>query len=262
MSCPSKASPRFAVGYSERIGRRPSMEDELVMLGMGPRIRENEDYFAVFDGHGGIRVAEFCAKNLHKKLRYALATGLDPKESLHYAFNETDALVKHEKICGSTALVALIIDHILYVANAGDSRAVLGSRGKKATRLSFDHKPNLDSEKERITKVGGFVQMVGGVSRVNGVLAVSRAIGDNYLKPYVVAEPFISETHVTDEHLFVILACDGVWDVLSDEQVVNLVSPIETPQRAAEVVCGTAFSMGSEDNISVIVVYLKDREHW
>jgi len=61
MVCPVKGSTRFPVGYSECIGRRPTMEDQIVILGMGPRIRETEDYFAIFDGHGGSYVAEHCA---------------------------------------------------------------------------------------------------------------------------------------------------------------------------------------------------------
>jgi len=262
MVCPPKHSPRFAVGYSESIGRRPTMEDELVVLGMGPRLRENEDYYAVFDGHGGTRVAQFCAKNLHKKVRYALAIGQDPKESLKHAFKETDEQLKEEKSCGSTALVSFITDNKLFVANVGDSRAVLGSRGEKAERLSVDHKPSLHSERTRISKSGGSVQMVGGVWRVNGVLAVSRAFGDFFLKPHVSSKPYISETELTDEHLFLVLACDGVWDVLTDEQVVKLVCTIDSPDRAAEVIRRTAFTRGSDDNISVIVVYLKDRNLW
>jgi len=262
MAVPPTQSYRYAVGYSESIGIRPSMEDELVILGLGPRIRENEDYFAVFDGHGGPRVSEFCAKILHKKIRNSLAVGMPPIESLKQAFLETDELVKEEKVCGSTALVALILDNILYVANIGDTRAVLGSKGLNATRLSVDHKPSLQSEKERICQIGGSVQMLGGVWRVNGVLAVSRSFGDYFLKPFVIAEPFISETQLTDEHLFLVLACDGVWDVLSDEQVVCIVSQVESPDIAAEIIRRTAFTRGSEDNISVIVIYLQDPSQW
>jgi len=262
MTCPAIGSPRFNVGYSESIGRRPTMEDELVILGMGPRLRENEDYFAVFDGHGGPRVAEFCAKTLHKKLRYYLTLGNNPRESLLQSFSATDDLLNHEKVCGSTALVIFISDNKIFSANAGDSRAVLGSREDKYQRLSIDHKPSLQSEKERISISGGSVQLVGGVWRVNSVLAVSRAFGDFFLKPHVIVEPFISETDLTENDLFVVLACDGVWDVLTDEQVVLLVMGTETAERAAEVIRRTAFSRGSDDNISVIVVFLKDKQAW
>jgi len=262
MICPAIGSPRFNVGYAESIGRRPTMEDELVILGMGPRLRENEDYFAVFDGHGGPHVAEFCAKTLHKKLRYYLTLGNDPRQSLLQSFSDTDDLLREEKVCGSTALVVFISDNKIFSANAGDSRVVLGSREEKCQRLSIDHKPSLQSEQERISMSGGTVQLVNGVWRVNGVLAVSRAFGDFFLKPHVTVEPFISETVITNDNLFVILACDGVWDVLTDEQVVNLVMSTENAERAAEVIRRTAFSRGSDDNISVIVVFLKDKKEW
>jgi len=83
-----------------------------------------------------------------------------------------------------------------------------------------------------------------------------------FLKPHVSSKPYISETVLNDDHLFLVLACDGVWDVLSDEQVVTLVSQMDSPDRAAEVIRRTAFTRGSDDNISVIVIFLKDRSLW
>jgi len=262
MTCEPKASCRFAVGYAESIGRRPTMEDEVVILGMGPRIRENEDYFAIFDGHGGPYVAEQCAKQLHKKFRYSLTLGNNIKESLLTSFSQMDEELKDEKNCGSTGLISFIIDSTLYIANVGDSRAVIGLRGEQAIRLSIDHKPGLQSEKERICRVGGQVQMISGAWRVNGILAVSRAFGDFSLKPYVSAIPYISETSLTPDHLFLVMACDGLWDVLSDDQVVSIVASQSTAHEAAELLRRTAFTRGSDDNISVIVIFLQDHKLW
>jgi len=262
MVFPPLGSTRYPIGYAESIGRRPTMEDQVVIMGMGPRLRENEDYFAIFDGHGGSFVAEECAKYLHKKLRNALYTISDIKEAIDFSFTKMDEEFTSERTCGSTGLMAFITQSTLYIANIGDSRAVLGLTGEKAMRLSIDHKPGLQSEKDRICRIGGMVQQISGAWRVNGVLAVSRAFGDYALKPYVSSTPYISETVLTSEHLFLVLACDGLWDVLSDEQVVTIVSQQSTPHEAAELLRRTAFTRGSDDNISVVVIFLKDKRLW
>jgi len=153
--------------------------------------------------------------------------------------------------CGTTALVALILNNKLYIANAGDTRAVL-CRGDKAIRLSFDHKPNEKEETDRIIAAGGTVKG----KRVNGMLAVSRAIGDAFLQPYVTADPYISDTDITPEDKFLILACDGLWDVFTDDAAVTEILHEKDAQQAAETLKNAAYELGSLDNISVIVVLL------
>ncbi|XVE58656.1 hypothetical protein DITRI_Ditri04bG0186200 [Diplodiscus trichospermus] len=116
---------------------------------------------------------------------------------------------------GSTAVVALLTPEHIVVANCGDSRAVL-SRGGKAIPLSFDHKPDRSDELERIEAAGGRVIFVNG-ARVEGILAMSRAIGDKYLKPVVTSEPEITFTKREPEDECLILASDGLWDVMSSD---------------------------------------------
>lgn len=123
---------------------------------------------------------------------------------------------------GCTAVVALVTKEKVYVANAGDSRAVL-SRHKKAIALSEDHKPAHVTERERIVAAGGFVTEIGGISRVNGNLSLSRAIGDLRYKQnpdleraaqIITAQPDIRAMDLTPKDDFIVLACDGIWDVL------------------------------------------------
>ena len=123
---------------------------------------------------------------------------------------------------GCTAVVALLSHRDLYIANAGDSRAVL-SRGGKALALSNDHKPGQLEERERIVKAGGFLSDIGGVCRVNGNLNLSRAIGDLRYKnnmeldrasQIITAEPDVEHVMLEPEDRFLVLACDGVWDVM------------------------------------------------
>jgi protein phosphatase 1G len=131
--------------------------------------------------------------------------------------------VEDEVQAGCTAVVALLRQNQLYVANAGDSRAVL-SRNGNALALSQDHKPGHVEERERIVKAGGFLSEIGGITRVNGNLNLSRAIGDLRYKnnaelhpaaQIITAEPDIEHISLQSEDRFLILACDGIWDVMS-----------------------------------------------
>eukprot|EP01094_Clydonella_sp_ATCC50884_P003800 TRINITY_DN12914_c0_g1_i1.p1 TRINITY_DN12914_c0_g1~~TRINITY_DN12914_c0_g1_i1.p1 ORF type:complete len:416 (-),score=66.94 TRINITY_DN12914_c0_g1_i1:32-1279(-) len=165
---------------------------------------------------------------------------------------------------GSTAVVAVLTPsgHVA-VGNAGDSRAVMGEivDGKLVTvELSRDHKPNDPKERARIEELGGFVSM-WGVWRVNGVLATSRSIGDLHLKPYVSAKPDLVHYHVSQNSLFLILATDGVFDVLSSEEVVAFVvqhvASGGSLAESAEALVQQAYLLGSADNISALVVDLR-----
>lgn len=94
---------------------------------------------------------------------------------------------------------------VLYTANVGDARAVL-SRAGKAVRLTYDHKGSDKQEAKRIMDAGGFVMN----NRVNGVLAVTRSLGDSSMKEFVVGSPYTTETELSDEDEFLVIACDGV----------------------------------------------------
>jgi len=94
---------------------------------------------------------------------------------------------------------------VLYSANAGDARGVL-CRAGKAVRLTYDHKGSDKQEAKRITDAGGFVMS----GRVNGVLAVTRSLGDSAMKEFVVGAPYTTETELCEEDEFLVLACDGV----------------------------------------------------
>lgn len=165
----------------------------------------------------------------------------------------------------------------LYTANCGDCRAVL-CRGGAALRLSEDHKPNSREEKSRVERAGGCVINVNGIWRVctsasaaglkldkhadSLFLSTSRAFGDRKLKRHgelVSAIPEVTAHRLQWADLFFVLACDGVWDVLSDQQVVDLVAERlgprgESPQSAAAAVVRAAYDGGSLDNVTATVV--------
>lgn len=139
---------------------------------------------------------------------------------------------------------------VLYTANVGDARIVLCRNGK-ALRLSYDHKGSDENEGRRITNAGGLILN----NRVNGVLAVTRALGDSYLKDLVTGHPYTTETVIQpDIDEFLILACDGLWDVCSDQEAVDLVRNNPSPQAASKLLVDHALSRFSTDNLSVMVI--------
>ncbi|PIN20518.1 Serine/threonine protein phosphatase [Handroanthus impetiginosus] len=276
------------------IGRRREMEDAVaVELGFLKRGEKRYDFFGVYDGHGGWRVAQSCGEMLHKMLRNVLEEEsggeVDWERVMAAGFKRMDEEVKKSGAAvattGSTATVAVIGEEEVVVANCGDSRAVLWRSGC-AVQLSEDHKPDRPDELERIEQIGGKVINWNG-QRVLGVLATSRSIGDEYLKPFVISEPEVKVIKRTDADEFLILASDGLWDVVSNNVACQVVRrcldgkikrnsqlpifqdniPGGTPfdeimnqSRAAEaaaVLAELAIARGSGDNISVIVVGLK-----
>lgn len=141
---------------------------------------------------------------------------------------------------------------VLYTANVGDARGVL-CRAGKAARLTYDHKGTDQQEAKRITDAGGFVMS----GRVNGVLAVTRSLGDTAMKDFVVGSPYTTETELCDEDEFLVLACDGLWDVVSDQAAIDLVREIDDAQHASTKLLKHALSQHTTDNVTVIVVRFK-----
>ncbi|KAI3802598.1 hypothetical protein L1987_30737 [Smallanthus sonchifolius] len=171
--------------------------------------------------------------------------------------------------CGSTACVAIIRSNQLVVANSGDSRCVISRKGQ-AYNLSKDHKPDLESEKERISKAGGFIHC----GRVNGTLNLTRAIGDMELKKdkslpaekqILTANPDIHTVELCEDDDFLVIACDGIWDCMSNQQLVDFVLEQLKTESKLSTVCEKVFdrclapTAGGEgcDNMTMILVQFK-----
>ncbi|KAH6849913.1 phosphatase 2C-like domain-containing protein [Chaetomium sp. MPI-CAGE-AT-0009] len=147
---------------------------------------------------------------------------------------------------------AALRQRVLYTANVGDARIILCRQGK-ALRLSYDHKGSDENEGKRITNAGGLILN----NRVNGVLAVTRALGDTYMKDLVTGHPYTTETVIQpDLDEFIIIACDGLWDVCSDQDAVDLVRNVQDPSAAAKLLVDHALSRFSTDNLSCMIVRL------
>lgn len=141
---------------------------------------------------------------------------------------------------------------VLYTANAGDARGVL-CRAGKAVRLTYDHKGSDKQEAKRITDAGGFVMS----GRVNGVLAVTRSLGDSSMKEFVVGSPYTTETELCEEDELLVLACDGLWDVAGDQQAVDLIRGIPDAQEASMTLLSYALGKKTTDNVTILVVRFK-----
>jgi protein phosphatase 1L len=243
-------------GHAELQGKRPTMED-------AHDIKHEVSYqlYGLYDGHGGSKVSHYLAHHLNKAIVDHSLFKSNPLEALFQSCvtmqKELDPAIATNQ--GSTALTALIKNKTLYVANIGDSRAVLCSKGS-AVALSNDHKPDRPDEYERINKAGGFIYWAG-CWRVQGVLGLSRAMGDKGLAPYVIAEPEIIMRALTNHDEFLILACDGVWDVLDNQKAVDIVhnalSQSTDCEHAAQILVDAAYKAGSSDNISAIIIRLQ-----
>ncbi|KAE9360667.1 hypothetical protein PF008_g1730 [Phytophthora fragariae] len=158
-----------------------------------------------------------------------------------------------------------------YIVNLGDCRAVM-CRGGQAVQLTCDHKPDRPDEKKRIEKAGGFVGKIAGIARVYSAagaglaiqqesstyLAVSRAFGDRSLKTpttLVSCDPEVIRFQVQEDDLFLVMACDGVWDVLSNQDVVDIALPhFHDAKAAADAIVKAAYKKGSVDNLTATVV--------
>ncbi|KAK1373942.1 Protein-serine/threonine phosphatase [Heracleum sosnowskyi] len=218
-------------------GRKEAMEDrysaKLTIHG-----HPKQAMFGIYDGHGGAKAAEYAAANLIKNV-------IEQVDKM----GDQD-IVEAVKL-GNGELV---------VSNAGDCRAVI-SRGGVAVALTSDHRPSREDEKSRVMALGGLVECTrGGVLRINGSLAVSRGIGDECLKPWVIAEPETKVLAIEPDFEFLILASDGLWDKVSNQEAVDVVRAkgAGIGRLAALAVCkelaGLSFSRGSRDDISVMVV--------
>eukprot|EP00759_Apiculatamorpha_spiralis_P052293 PhF_6_TR5654/c2_g1_i2/m.8287/K14803/PTC2_3; protein phosphatase PTC2/3 len=253
-------------------GWRRSMEDGHISRLDYPK--PGHHILAVFDGHCGSETAEYCATNMPEHIEAALrsvdvTSTRAVEKALQKAFlNCDESLKKHAGKSGATACLVYITPTHVFCANAGDSRAVMSrDDGNVLIPLSTDHKPTNPSEAQRIRGARGFVWN----RRVNGILALSRALGDYSFKQCpglgperqaVTAMPDVVTVERMDGNDdFVVVACDGIWDVLSSEQTVQSYHAMpagSTPQQWChhlfrKCLSPHPFGLGC-DNMSVVVL--------
>jgi len=266
---------------------------------MGHAVKENQDnyfvheakssgdfYVGVVDGHGlqGKEVSAFLRNKLGPKAWQSASNGegSEVENLLKKKFSETAEELRRSGIevseSGSTAVTVLRKGNNLYCANVGDSRCVLARESNngrvEAVPLSDDHKPDRQDEKQRILRNRGAVEPIRAFNgrlvgparvwskkQVAGGLAVSRAFGDIAMSSAgVVSEPEIKKETVTSKDKFLVLASDGVWEYLSNQQVVDIARQHRDPRQASEAVVQEARrqwqqkGQGYVDDITAVIV--------
>ncbi|KAF6062772.1 Protein phosphatase 2C family protein [Candida albicans] len=257
----------FRVGVAENKNTtfRNKMEDVHTYIANFAE-RVDWGYFAIFDGHAGKDTARWCGNNLHTLLEEEIDRNSDEgsKSGCTAAVavlrweSDNEEPVSHTKSQdGGKFDFKPTKNHkrLLYTSNVGDSRIVL-CRAGQAYRLSYDHKATDTHEINRIEDNGGLVLK----NRVNGVLAVTRSLGDTYMKSLVIGVPFTTATEITADDEFIIIACDGLWDVVSDKHACKLAAESfkqgYSPSQVAKKLCQFAIELSTTDNVTVMVVQL------
>ena len=276
------------IGHTSIQGFRPTMEDTHMIT---KTKLDNHTLIAVFDGHAGQHTAYYLSEHILQALekedlwiKYTQLSISDRAKSsallcemfVELYIHLDEALLPLELNSGATAICSLITPTHIFAASVGDSRCILGLKDDTVIIMSEDHKPENPKEKKRIITAGGFVYL----DRVNGELAMSRAMGDFQYKTnsrlgvsqqMVICIPDVAVHVRTGEEKAMILACDGVWDIMQNSDAIAFISALidendpekgagttlTRPLRACELadaVVDVSLKSGSTDNISAIVV--------
>jgi serine/threonine protein phosphatase PrpC len=254
-------------------GHRNQNEDEHNVI----TDRNNINFLSVYDGHGGKFVSKYLHDNLYKFFINNRVNFPIEKKYIYDVFDYVQKNLKDKHSIeslhtGSTCCMAIEYkkdkDSYLTVANVGDSRCIL-CRNNIAIPLTLDHKPNWPNEENRIRQLGGSIEFDGDDWRVKD-LSVSRSFGDFDATPFLTHRPDIYKYKLDKSDKFVVLACDGLWDVMDSQSVVNFVlstcydqeggkrpgKNINISKRLAD----HAIKKGSMDNVSVIVAFFNKEE--
>ena len=233
------------LGAAETIGRRDLMEDYTVI--QQDFLKPGNLLVGLFDGHGGREASEHVGSTIAQVLKQHQAK--KPADAFTAALKEIHESMQPWCVyVGTTACVGYVTVNHAVIANLGDTRCVLVQKGK-AERLTVDHKPDIPEEKAFIEQNGGYVEQ----GRVNGVLGCSRSLGDGFLGKAINCTPSVCERDLTGSWSLV-FACDGLWDVITDQEVAAIVTEEIDPSLAAKRLREQASDRGSTDNISIIVV--------
>jgi len=223
--------------------------------------------FAIYDGHGGKEAAIFASENFHKVLAEEInkENNLFEQDSskvlevISRSYLATDEQIKASVPShhGCTAVTVLVTgkgdNRHLFSANVGDARAVL-CRDGKAIRLTEEHKASDPVEAKRITDSGGFI--IHG--RVNGQIIITRSLGDHLMKEFIIGTPYTHYEKLSDKDTWLIVACDGLWDVVEDQPAVDFVlehSSLSCSEISKKLLI-KALQDGTTDNLSIMVIKL------
>ena len=245
----------FSYHEDKNLKYRQSMEDIGIMI---PDL--TTDYkvslFGIFDGHGGSDVVKFVKDRLPQLIKNYLNDLCPVETAFKNAFKKVDQELKFfdSEYIGTTATLVLIKDNKIYCANVGDSKAYI-IYDKTYKQISSDHKCTIEDEKTRVLAEGGKIHK----NRVMGQLILTRTLGDLYVKQYgVINTPDISVNEIGNSVKYVILASDGVWDVIDLDTIVGMGKAGKNVGEFCEDIVKLSISKGTKDNVSCIVISFKE----
>ncbi|KAL7721367.1 Protein phosphatase 1K [Entamoeba marina] len=236
-------SQKYDIGVSISIGKRPYMEDRVTING------NIEDKFAlvgIFDGHNGYEAADFVSKEINEVI--------NTTDNYKEMFDLLHSKCGEQTESGTTATMAIISDDIIKIVHCGDSAAFVVEKGK-IKKITTDHNTSNLQEIASIKQNGGNVEFQNGLLRVNGMISVTRSIGDKLLHPPLSTEPEIIEIE-SDTIEYLILMCDGISTILSEKDIEEVMKMDVSVEEKSSTLRNEAFSKGGKDNMSVIVVSL------
>ena len=233
-------------GFCELQGMRPSQEDSMIMR---REILPGTDLYGLMDGHGGNDTSTIAANVIPK---FYLDNWDSSGVAIGQVLEQTNNYLQKRNVKDGAVLVLVSITNgTVSCGHLGDSRAVMIRRDGTVNQLTIDHKPTDRSEVDLIKVKRSFVEN----GRVAGILSASRALGDFGI-PGISSVPDIRTFDIQPDDYRLVLACDGVFDVMPSEELGPIITEVKDPAEAASVIANTALARGSSDNVSVIVVDL------
>lgn len=270
------------VGYSEMCGQRPSMEDAIVIQ---PNIVDDIDLYAVLDGHNGGTASNFCSSQIIKYFTEPIQ--VEPEKTTFFSnfrkakenqksspiekiptekFSEEfcsyickslqDSLNEIKSKDGTTLAMVLLKKNEVIISHLGDSRVLLIKQSGEVKYVTLDHKPQNQDEIKRILECGG--KIING--RLDGIIAMSRSLGDLDVVG-LGRQPAITKITLEEDDRWLVLACDGLFDVMTNLEVGAIASTATSPVELSYFYRNVAHSRHSLDNISVISVDISKRIH-
>ena len=263
--------------YSHSLqGKRVSNEDQhfiFTNLDGKDKTTNNINIFGVFDGHGGKIVSKYIKETLPNYFIKKFSENIFTKSEKYskyvnkvFEVTQSKLIAEHPRAATYSGSTSCIIIHcsdkdskkaFLWIMNVGDSRGVLANKNGLAFQLSKDHKPNTPDEKSRIEGLGGKIVYDGVDWRVKD-LSLSRSFGDLECTPYVTHLPQLFRYKLAADDKFVILACDGLWDVVSNQDAVDFVQELWKKNfkgNYSKALCEYSLAKGSLDNVTVIIYF-------
>ena len=244
----------FSYYEDKNLKYRQSMEDIGILI---PDL--TTDYkvslFGIFDGHGGTDVVKFVKNRLPQLIKIYLNDLFPVEIAFKNAFKKVDEELKFfdSEYIGTTATLILIKDNKIYCANVGDTKAYI-IYDKTFKQISNDHKCTNEDERKRITEIGGKIIK----NRVMGQLILTRTLGDLYVKQFgVINTPDINVYDINETINYIIIASDGVWDVVDLDTITNMGKAGKNVGEFCKDIVKLAINKGTKDNVSCIVVSFK-----